>query len=83
MLEFEGKFIKKKVNNDLPPPRPYRKCIKSTLKLCNTLRKKQGEKSAKNHGKGKKIKIGVEYIPQSFHDFNKQKLFISSFFSGL
>ena len=24
--------------------------------------KKQGKKSAKNHGKGKKIKIGVEYI---------------------
>ena len=34
-------------------PRLYSKCIKSTLKLCKTLWKKQGEKISKNHGKGK------------------------------
>ena len=37
--------------------------LKVRLSCVKTLRKKQGEKSAKNHGKGKKIKIGVEYIP--------------------
>ena len=38
----------------------------SRVKLCKTLRKKLEKKiSKKNHGKGKKIKIGVEYIPLS------------------
>ena len=50
----------KNANNDLPPPRLYRKCIQSTLKLCKTLRKKN---RGKNQHKGKKIQIGVEYIP--------------------
>ena len=55
---FEGKCIKK-VKNDLPPPPLYRKCIKSSLKLCKTLRKKQGGKiSKKITVRGKKSRSG-------------------------
>ena len=41
--------------------------LKVSLSCVNPSEKKQGKKLAKNHGKGKKIKIGVEYIPLSIY----------------
>ena len=37
--------------------------LKVRLGCVKRSEKNRGKKSAKNHGKGKKIKIGVEYIP--------------------
>ena len=55
--QWVGKVIK-----NLPPPPLNRKCI-VRLSCVKPSEKNRGKKSAKNNGKGKKIKIGVEYVP--------------------
>ena len=46
-------------------PRPLftRNVLKVRLSCVKPSEKNRGKKSAINHGTGKKIKIGVEYIP--------------------